>query len=123
MISNLKLLNVMLCGNDSKDLVPVIVRGNPLPTHFSRRGERKKSQVLQLGQKVLFCNNMKKKHINIIVVLLNAKPKDVLPLCSTSDVGVSLLSPLWYKDCYFSVSSAPKGLHSDGNPSTRKYPI
>jgi len=41
----------------------------------------------------------------------------------TSDVGVFLLSPLRNKDSDFSVPSAPKGLHSDGNPTTRKDPM
>lgn len=41
----------------------------------------------------------------------------------TCDVGVFLLSPLRNKDCDFPVPSAPKGLYSYGNPTTRKDPM
>lgn len=65
-----------------------------MSTHFSRWGERKKSQVFQLVQKVLLSN-----------------------------VGVFLLSPLRNKHSDFSMSSAPKCLYSDGNSTTRKDPM
>lgn len=46
--------------DESLNSLPVIMGGNSLSTHFSRRGKRKESQVLQLDQKVLFCNNKDK---------------------------------------------------------------